>query len=67
MNRDEALAVERQVILACVNSGVVDALVNVFLSDMVVKSTAKRHAKEGEKTEELAVIGAGIMGVVLLT
>lgn len=62
LGRDDALAVERQGILACVNSGVADALVNVFLSDMAVKSTAKHHAKQAEKTEELAVIGAGIMG-----
>ena len=60
--RDEALKLEQSGIIDCVKSGVADALVNVFLSDMAVKATAKKHAKVGKKTEEVGVIGAGIMG-----
>ncbi|CDT30364.1 Fatty acid oxidation complex subunit alpha (Includes: Enoyl-CoA hydratase/Delta(3)-cis-Delta(2)-trans-enoyl-CoA isomerase/3-hydroxybutyryl-CoA epimerase; 3-hydroxyacyl-CoA dehydrogenase) [Vibrio coralliirubri] len=61
-SRDEALKLEQAGIIKCVASGVADALVNVFLSDMAVKATAKKHAKGGKKTEEVGVVGAGIMG-----
>jgi len=62
LSRNDALANERKGIVKCVDSGVADALVNVFLSDMAVKSTAKSHAKKGQPSQEVGVIGAGIMG-----
>ncbi|WP_213865302.1 fatty acid oxidation complex subunit alpha FadB [Vibrio crassostreae] len=62
--RDEALKVEAKGIVACAESGVADALVNVFLSDMAVKAAAKKHAEQSDvsKTAQVGVIGAGIMG-----
>lgn len=60
--RNDALAIETSSIVKCVESGVADALVNIFLSDMAVKNIAKQHAKASTQTEELGVIGAGIMG-----
>lgn len=60
--RDEALAVERNGIVDCVKSGVADALVSVFLSDMAVKAKTKSITKGAESIEEVGVIGAGIMG-----
>ena len=60
--RDKALAVERKGIIRCVETGVADALVNVFLSDMAVKSKAKALSEASSDTQEVGVIGAGIMG-----
>ncbi|MFT5881177.1 MAG: 3-hydroxyacyl-CoA dehydrogenase/enoyl-CoA hydratase/3-hydroxybutyryl-CoA epimerase [Moritella sp.] len=60
--RDKALVAERKGIVRCVESGVADALVNVFLSDMAVKSKARHLAKGSTETTELGVVGAGIMG-----
>lgn len=61
-SRDEALAIERQGLLKCVDSGVADALVSVFLSDMAVKAKTKSLARGQEPSNEVGVIGAGIMG-----
>lgn len=60
--REEALSIERDGIVKCAASGVADALVSVFLSDMAVKAKTKKLAKGAEETKELGVIGAGIMG-----
>ncbi|MGF1680174.1 fatty acid oxidation complex subunit alpha FadB [Photobacterium minamisatsumaniensis] len=60
--REEALSIERAGIAKCAESGVADALVSVFLSDMAVKAKTKKFAKGAEATKELGVIGAGIMG-----
>ncbi|EEX92883.1 multifunctional fatty acid oxidation complex subunit alpha [Vibrio orientalis CIP 102891 = ATCC 33934] len=60
--RNEALAIETSSVVKCVESGVADALVNIFISDMAVKNLAKQTAKTSNKTEEVGVIGAGIMG-----
>lgn len=61
-NREQALKIERAGIVKCVESGVADALVSVFLSDMAVKAKTKKLAKGAEVTQQLGVIGAGIMG-----
>ncbi|MGF1759346.1 fatty acid oxidation complex subunit alpha FadB [Photobacterium sagamiensis] len=61
-HRDEALAIERQGIVACVDTGVADALVSVSLSDMAVKAKTKSLTKGAEPIQEVGVIGAGIMG-----
>ncbi|MDF2154610.1 fatty acid oxidation complex subunit alpha FadB [Vibrio sp. CAU 1672] len=62
--RDDALKIEAQGIVACAESGVADALVNVFLSDMAVKASTKKLVEGAsfEKTKQVGVIGAGIMG-----
>ncbi|WP_295898620.1 fatty acid oxidation complex subunit alpha FadB [uncultured Vibrio sp.] len=62
MQRDEALAIERKGIAKCAASGVADALVSVFLSDMQVKAKTRSFTAKADKTTELGVIGAGIMG-----
>lgn len=61
----DALAIERRGVIACINSGVADALVSFFLSDMAVKAKTKKIAKQtADKAaiNEVGVIGAGIMG-----
>ena len=60
--RDKALTFELDVIDGCVKSGIADALVSILLNDLEVKGKAKAVAKGAQKTEKLAVIGAGIMG-----
>ncbi|MCW8329038.1 fatty acid oxidation complex subunit alpha FadB [Photobacterium sp. SDRW27] len=60
--REDALALERSGIAKCVNSGVADALVSVFLCDMAVKAKTKSLTKGAEAVAEVGVIGAGIMG-----
>ncbi|AJR06374.1 fatty acid oxidation complex subunit alpha FadB [Photobacterium gaetbulicola] len=62
IGRDEALAVERKGIAKCAASGVADALVSVFLSDMHVKAKTRSFTGKSDKTAEIGVIGAGIMG-----
>ncbi|EAS43729.1 fatty acid oxidation complex subunit alpha FadB [Photobacterium profundum] len=62
LSRDEALAIERRGIAKCVNTGVADALVSVFLSDMAVKAKTKSIIKGAVPVTEVGVIGAGIMG-----
>ncbi|UJF19944.1 fatty acid oxidation complex subunit alpha FadB [Vibrio sp. SS-MA-C1-2] len=61
-HRDEALSIERKSLNQCVESGVADALVSIFLADMAVKGKSKKLSKNGEKTDVVGVIGAGIMG-----
>ena len=60
--REQALKFERDGIVQCAESGVADALVNVFLSDMKVKGKASAMAKKSQPIEKVGVIGAGIMG-----
>ncbi len=63
LKRDGALKVETDNFIACVqDNNVADALVNVFLSDLAVKSIAKNYIKTQEKIDSVGVIGAGIMG-----
>lgn len=65
LNRDEALKVEAANFIACVqDNGVADALVNVFLSDLAIKSTARDYiqAQAPQEIEGIGVVGAGIMG-----
>lgn len=63
LTRDEALKVEINNLVACVqDNNVSDALVNVFLSDLAVKSIAKSYIKAPCDIENIGVIGAGIMG-----
>lgn len=64
---DAALAIERRGIIKCIRSGVADALVSFFLSDMAVKAKSKKLAKQAKADNdsdinEVGVIGAGIMG-----
>lgn len=62
LNREDALAIERRGIAKCVDTGVADALVSVFLSDMLVKAKTKSIIKGAGSVAEVGVIGAGIMG-----
>ncbi|MGF1718438.1 fatty acid oxidation complex subunit alpha FadB [Vibrio kyushuensis] len=62
LGRDEALSLERAGVVKCVESGVAGALVNVYVSDLNVKSKAKSTAKSAQSIDEVGVIGAGIMG-----
>jgi 3-hydroxyacyl-CoA dehydrogenase / enoyl-CoA hydratase / 3-hydroxybutyryl-CoA epimerase / enoyl-CoA isomerase len=62
LSRDDALAIERRGIAKCVDTGVADALVSVFLSDMAVKAKTKSIIKGADPVAEIGVIGAGIMG-----
>ncbi len=59
---EEALAFEREGVVECIDSGVADALVSFFLSDMMVKAKTKTLSKGIKNVEEVGVIGAGIMG-----
>ncbi len=58
--RDEALKNEISGVMTLINSGHSEAMCYVYLADLAVKSKTKKLA--GAKTEECAVIGAGIMG-----
>ncbi|HIF9469956.1 TPA: fatty acid oxidation complex subunit alpha FadB [Photobacterium damselae] len=60
--RDEALAIEREHLCQCVKTGVADALVSVFLSDMAVKAKTKGFSSEQKPLNDISVLGAGIMG-----
>lgn len=61
-HRDESLSIERSHINRCIETGVPDALVAVFLADMAVKSVTKSRIKDVASCDEVGVIGAGIMG-----
>ncbi|TOL44146.1 fatty acid oxidation complex subunit alpha FadB, partial [Vibrio parahaemolyticus] len=60
--REDALAIEREHLWKCIETGVADALVSVFLSDMMVKGKTKGFCSQQEALHDISVLGAGIMG-----
>ncbi|MDF2152814.1 fatty acid oxidation complex subunit alpha FadB [Vibrio sp. CAU 1672] len=62
LGRDESMGIERSAVWQCIETGVPDALVSVFLSDMAVKSRTKSLVGDSQSCSEVGVIGAGIMG-----
>ena len=61
-SRDEASPIEIEGFIKLAHSPVADNLVTIFLSDQFNKKKAKKHADAGTKVQQVAVLGAGIMG-----
>ncbi|MGB0494721.1 MAG: fatty acid oxidation complex subunit alpha FadB [Kangiellaceae bacterium] len=63
MSRDEALKVEHEGFVKVCQTSQARAMVQIFLSDQLIKGKAKIAAKTATKeVKQAAVIGAGIMG-----
>lgn len=62
MTRDDALVVENKGFVKLAKTDVAHSLVNIFLNDQLIKGNAKAAAKQAQKVDSAAVLGAGIMG-----
>jgi 3-hydroxyacyl-CoA dehydrogenase/enoyl-CoA hydratase/3-hydroxybutyryl-CoA epimerase/enoyl-CoA isomerase len=63
MSRDEALKVEHEGFVKVCQTSQARAMVQIFLSDQLIKGKAKIAAKTATKqVKQAAVVGAGIMG-----
>lgn len=63
MSRDEALKVEHDGFVNVCQTSQARAMVQIFLSDQLLKAKAKKAAKTATKeVKQAAVLGAGIMG-----
>ncbi|WFF38752.1 fatty acid oxidation complex subunit alpha FadB [Moraxella nasibovis] len=62
LNRDDAIKVEAEGFVKAAKTPQAQALVGVFLNDQAVKKAAKDHSKNAHDINEMAVLGAGIMG-----
>ncbi|WP_432481250.1 fatty acid oxidation complex subunit alpha FadB [Moraxella sp. ZY200743] len=62
LNRDEAIKVEAANFVKAAKTPQAQALVGVFLNDQLVKKRAKEQSKDAHDINEMAVLGAGIMG-----
>ncbi|MDO4441515.1 MAG: fatty acid oxidation complex subunit alpha FadB [Moraxella sp.] len=60
--RDEAIKVEATNFVKAAKTPQAQALVGVFLNDQLVKKRAKEQSKNAHNIDEMAVLGAGIMG-----
>ena len=67
LHRDEALKVEAQGFAKAAVTPQAGALIGLFLNDQVVKKTSKKYEQGAHPVNQAAVLGAGIMVVVLLT
>ncbi|MCC4264427.1 fatty acid oxidation complex subunit alpha FadB [Oceanimonas baumannii] len=62
MSRDDALQVEQDNFIKLTRTPAARALVGIFLNDQLVKGKAKQAAKHATPVQQMAVLGAGIMG-----
>lgn len=62
LGRDEALKIEATNFAKSAKTPQAAALVGVFLNDQLVKKRAKDQSKSAHDIDEMAVLGAGIMG-----
>ena len=62
LGRDEALMIENKHFVKLAKTNVAKSLVGIFLHDQQLKQQAKKMAKQGKGIQNLAVLGAGIMG-----
>ncbi|MFL1732554.1 fatty acid oxidation complex subunit alpha FadB [Moraxella oculi] len=62
LTRDDAIKVEVEGFVKAAKTPQAQALVGVFLNDQAVKKIAKDHSKDAHDIDEMAVLGAGIMG-----
>lgn len=62
LGRDEAIKIEAHNFAKSATTPQATALVGVFLNDQLVKKRAKALSKNAKDTNEMAVLGAGIMG-----
>ncbi|HEY4367471.1 MAG TPA: fatty acid oxidation complex subunit alpha FadB [Steroidobacteraceae bacterium] len=60
--RDAAERLETTTFVAMSRTQAANSLVQIFLSDQLLKKKAKDHAKQGRPMRQAAVLGAGIMG-----
>ena len=66
LSLDAAQAVEVRVFVELAQSSEAAALVQRYLNDQAYKRAAKKQAASGVKLPHVGVLGAGIMGAVLL-
>lgn len=62
LGRDEAIKIEATNFAKSAKTPQAAALVGVFLNDQLVKKRAKDQSKSAHDIDEMAVLGAGIMG-----
>ncbi|AKG18136.1 multifunctional fatty acid oxidation complex subunit alpha [Moraxella bovoculi] len=62
LGRDEAVKIEATNFAKSAKTPQAAALVGVFLNDQLVKKRAKDQSKSAHDVDEMAVLGAGIMG-----
>lgn len=62
LGRDEAIKIEATNFARSAKTPQAGALVGVFLNDQLVKKRAKDQSKSAHDIDEMAVLGAGIMG-----
>ena len=62
LGRDEAIKIEATNFAKSAKTPQAEALVGVFLNDQLVKKRAKDQSKSAHDINEMAVLGAGIMG-----
>ena len=62
LGRDEAIKIEATNFAKSAKTPQAEALVGVFLNDQLVKKRAKDQSKSAHNINEMAVLGAGIMG-----
>ncbi|KDN24500.1 multifunctional fatty acid oxidation complex subunit alpha [Moraxella bovoculi 237] len=62
LGRDEAIKIEATNFAKSAKTPQAGALVGVFLNDQLVKKRAKEQSKSAHDIDEMAVLGAGIMG-----
>lgn len=62
LGRDEAIKIEATNFAKSAKTPQAEALVGVFLNDQLVKKRAKDQSKTAHDINEMAVLGAGIMG-----
>ena len=60
--RQQALAIENTHFVTLAKTDVAQALVGIFLNDQYLKSQAKQALKTAKPTQQVMVLGAGIMG-----
>lgn len=60
--RDEAVEVEAAAFSEVFQTPAARCLIGLFLNDQALKREARRYAKQAQKIESAAVLGAGIMG-----
>ena len=62
LTRDEALALEGETFAKVAKSQAAESLVQLFLSEQLLKKKSKEYAKSARPLRQAAVVGAGIMG-----
>ncbi len=62
LSRNDALTCEAQAFVKLAKGKTANALIGLFLNDQYIKSLAKKANQQNQPSDNIAVIGAGIMG-----